>query len=94
MLKYDFNSRVRNANESVSMFVAELRKLTKYWQYGDLLNDMLRERLVCGINYERAQQRLLSKGSTLSIEKALDIQSGYTNSKTETPVTIGVTDIT
>ena len=48
-----FNSRVRNANESVSMFVAELRKLTEYFEYGDSLNNMLRDRLVCGINHER-----------------------------------------
>ena len=48
-----FSSRVRNANESVSMFVAELRKLTEYFEYGDSLNNMLRDRLVCGINHER-----------------------------------------
>ena len=28
--RFKFNSRVRNANESVSIFVAELRKLTEY----------------------------------------------------------------
>ena len=33
------------------------------------LNDLLRERLVCGINHKRIQQRLLSEGSTLSLEK-------------------------
>ena len=51
--RFKFNSRVRNANESVSMFVAELRKLTEYYEYGESLNDMLRDRLVCGINHER-----------------------------------------
>ena len=40
------------------MFVAELRKLTEYCEYGESLNDMLRERLVCGINHERTQQCL------------------------------------
>ena len=62
--RFKFNSRVRHANESVSMFVAELRKLTEYYEYGESLNDMLRDRLVCGINHERTQQRLLSEGST------------------------------
>ena len=33
--RFTFNSRVRNANESVSMFLAELRKLTEYCEYGD-----------------------------------------------------------
>ena len=98
--RFKFNSRVRNANESVSMFVAELRKLTEYCEYRDSLKDMLRDRLVCDINHERTQQRLLSKGSTLALEKALDIalslesaisktaviQGEYMYSKTETPI--------
>ena len=37
------------------------------------LNDILRDRLVCGINHERTQQYLLSDGSNLTLEKALDI---------------------
>ena len=101
MPKYDskrfkFNSCVRNANKSVSMFVAELWKLTEYCEYGKSLN-MLRDRLVCGINHERAQRCLFSEGSTLTLRKALDIalslesaisqtvviQSGYMNHKSE-----------
>ena len=34
---FKFNSHVRNVNENVSMFVVELRKLTKCCEYGDLL---------------------------------------------------------
>ena len=83
------------------MFVAELTKLTEYCEYGESLNDMLRDRLVCGINHERTQQlRLLSEGSTLTLEKALDIalslesaisqtsviQGGYMNNKSETQI--------
>ena len=37
MPKYDFHSLVRNANKIVSMFVAELRKVTEYCEYGDSL---------------------------------------------------------
>ena len=95
--RFKFNSCVRNVSESVSMFVAELRKLMEYCEYRELLNDMLRDRLVCGINDERTQQCLLSKGSTLTLEKAFDIalsvesaiiqtaviQSGYMNNKSE-----------
>ena len=63
---------------------------------------MLRDRLVCGINHERTQQRLLSEGSTQkkTLKKALDvalllelainqtavIQSGYMNSRSETQI--------
>ena len=97
---FKFNSCVRNANESVSMFVTELRKLTEYCEYSESLNDMLRDRLVYSINHERTQQHLLSEGSTLPLEKALDIalslesaisqtaviQSGYMNNKSETQI--------
>ena len=34
---------------------------------------MLRDRIVCGINHEKIQQRLLSEGSLLTLEKTLEI---------------------
>ena len=71
--RFKFNLHVRNANKGVSMFVAELGKLAEYCEYGESLNDMLTDRLVCGINHERTQQRLLSESSILSLEKVMDI---------------------
>ena len=79
--RFKFNLRVRHADESVSIFVAELKKLTEYCEYGDSLNDMLRDRLVCGIN-----QRLLSEGSSLSLEKALDIALSLKSAISQTAV--------
>ena len=95
--RFKFNSRVRNADESVSMFVAELRKLIQYCEYVESLNDMLRGRLVCSINHER---HLFSEGSILTLEKPLDIalslesaisqtafiQGGYMNNKSKTQI--------
>ena len=74
---FKFNSRVKHANKSVPMFVAELRTLTECCEYGDSLNNMLRDRLVSGIIHERTQKRLLSEGSSLSLEKALDIALSF-----------------
>ena len=34
---------------------------------------MLRDRLVCGVNHSQIQQKLLSEGSPLTLEKALSI---------------------
>ena len=84
--RFKFNLRVRHADESVSIFVAELKKLTEYCEYGDSLNDMLRDRLVCGINHEKNQQRLLSEGSSLSLEKALDIVLSLKSAISQTAV--------
>ena len=45
----------------MATFVAELRRLTEYCDFGTLLEDMLRDRLVCGVNDDRIQRKLLSE---------------------------------
>lgn len=80
--RFRFNSRVRQPNEAVSEFVAQLRKLAQDCNYGTTLTEMLRDRLVCGINDETMQRRLLAE-SNLTFEKALKIalvmESAYKN---------------
>ena len=68
--RYNFNSRVRQRGESVASFVAELRHLAIDCEFGDSLNEMLRDRLVCGVNDSRIQRRLLSEAD-LDFDKAL-----------------------
>ena len=70
--RFKFNSRVRALGEPIKNFVAELRKLTEYCEYGDTLEEMLRDRLVCGINERKIQQRLLSERN-LTFKKAFEI---------------------
>ena len=71
--RFQFNMRYRKAGETVSQYMAELRRFSQYCEYGNSLDNMLRDRLVCGINHDRTQQRLLSEGASLSLEKAIDI---------------------
>lgn len=52
--------------------MANLRRLSEHCQFGTSLNDMLRDRLVCGINNDRYQRRLLAE-SKLTFEKALEL---------------------
>ena len=47
--------------------------MTEHCDYGESLDSMLRDRLVCGINDERIQRRLLSEGATVTLEKGVDI---------------------
>ena len=70
--RFWFNTRNRESTESVATYVAELRPLTEHSDYGESLDSMLRDRLVCGINDERIQRCLLSEGATLTLEKAID----------------------
>ena len=67
--RFNFHSRSRRQGETVSAFVAELRKLSEYCQFGDTLSDMLRDRLVCVINDQKLQRRLLAE-PTLTYDKA------------------------
>ena len=48
---FKFHTRTRRLGESVTSFVAELRRLAKYCNYASL-NDLLRDRIVCYINDE------------------------------------------
>ncbi|KAL5505767.1 hypothetical protein EMCRGX_G007263 [Ephydatia muelleri] len=59
-------------SESVSQFVAELRKLSEFCEFGDTLDVMLRDRLVCGVRNQKLQQRLLAE-SNLTFTKAFGI---------------------
>ena len=70
--RYTFNTRSRKQGESITMYVAELRRLAEHCNYRDSLNDMLRDRLVCGVNDQRVQRRLLAEGD-LTFQKAYDI---------------------
>ncbi|XP_041379597.1 uncharacterized protein K02A2.6-like [Gigantopelta aegis] len=46
--RFAFHSRTRKEGKSIANFVAHLRELLEHCQFGDTLNDMLRDRLICG----------------------------------------------
>ena len=70
--RYEFNTRRQEEGETVATFVAALRKIAEYCEYGSVLDDMLRDRVVCGINNKAVQRRLLQEPS-LTFEKALEM---------------------
>ena len=71
--RFNFHTRACKSGANVSTYVSELRKLSEYCDFGDtLLEDMLRDRLVCGINDKRVQRRLLAE-PRLTFAKALEL---------------------
>ena len=48
--QFQFNTRNRSLDESVADYVAALRRLAEHCALGNMLDEMLRDRLVCGIN--------------------------------------------
>ena len=70
--RYKFHTRIRQSGETIATFVAELRRIAQYCNFGDSLNDSLRDRLVCGLNEDNIQRRLLSE-KVLTFDKAMEI---------------------
>ena len=55
MQRFRFNMRSRKPGESVAIYVAELRRLAEFCNYGGSLDKMIRDRLVSGINDDNIQ---------------------------------------
>ena len=73
--RFKFNSNYQKPGQSILTFVAELRKLAKHCVYAQTLDDMLRDRLVVGVQDENIQRRLLSE-KELTLHKAVEIAHG------------------
>ena len=69
--RFRFHTQVRQSHESVATYVAQLKQIAENCNFGDAVrvNEMLRDRLVCGIANEKWQQRLLAEDG-LSYDKA------------------------
>ena len=77
MQRFRFNSRSRKGGESVAAYVADLRRLAEFCNFGDTLSKMLRDRLVWGINDDKIQAKLLQEKDPLTFDRALTIARGY-----------------
>ena len=70
--RYRFHKRNQGPTETVMEYVAELRKLSVHCNFDAVLNDTLRDRLVCGLKHEYIQKRLLSE-SDIDLNKAIKV---------------------
>ena len=66
--RYKFNTRNRAPGETVAAYVAALREIAEHCNYGTSLSEMLRDRLVCGVNHKGIQKLLAEK--ELDFDKA------------------------
>ena len=70
--RFTFNSRLQKDGDTVSQFVAELRRLSEHCAFDISLDDMLQDWLVCGVHETRVQHRLLSEPN-LTFKKGFEI---------------------
>ena len=69
--RYKFHKRSQLPQETIADFVAELRRLAIHCEFGNVLDDTLRDRLVVGIRSAATQKKLLSK-KTLTFQEACE----------------------
>ena len=67
-----FNRRVQNHNKSVEEFINSLHVLAEHCKYGDLHDQMIRDRIVVGLKDGNVSQRL-QLDPDLTLKKAQDI---------------------
>ena len=73
--RYYFHRRHQAAGETVGEFVAELRRLSTHCQFGSYLEEVLRDRFVCGLRNEPMVKRLLTEAD-LTFKRAVEIAQG------------------
>ena len=59
--RFKFHTRSRQQGKSMADFVTSLRRLSEHCEFGDGLDDLHRDRLICGCNEDRLQKNLLAK---------------------------------
>ena len=72
MRRFQFNSRLRSLDESVADYVAALQRLAEHCTFSDMLDEMLHDCVVCGINNFAIQKRLLAEAE-LMLTKAVAV---------------------
>eukprot|EP00731_Ephydatia_muelleri_P009139 Em0004g1477a len=70
--RFHFHRRNQEQSESVLDYIAELRRLSATCDFGGYLNEVLRDRFVCGLSNEATQKRLLTE-QNLDLAKALGV---------------------
>lgn len=70
--RYVFNNKHQKFSESVDAYVTKLRKLSLTCEFGELADQMIRDRLVCGIKDNAVRKKLLQEAD-LSLQRCVDI---------------------
>ena len=78
--RYRFNTRVQDRQETINQYMMELRLIAKNCSFGNLEDQLVRDRLVCSTNSEEVCQRLLSV-EELTLDKAISICRAHEETK-------------
>ena len=73
--RFSFHRRNQTLDESIADYVDELRKLTINCDFGDYLEEALRDRFICGLHREPTQKQLLTEAE-LTFKRTVEIAKG------------------
>ena len=71
--QFNFHRRNQYSGETIAEFVAERRRLSSNWDFGNYLEEALQDRFVCGLRSEATQKQLQTD---LTLARAVDIAKG------------------
>lgn len=81
--RYKFNEKVQGTNESLEQFITELKLLVKDCAYAND-DEMVRDRIVFGVQSAKVREKLLNEGSELTLQKATDIARSHEFAQAQT----------
>ena len=70
--RYKFNNRAQEQSESIDKYVNALRALAETCEFGALKENLIRDRIVCGVRVNAVRRKLLQE-SSLNLTKCVDI---------------------
>ncbi|XP_049878483.1 uncharacterized protein LOC126375547 [Pectinophora gossypiella] len=70
--RHRFFKRDQKGNENIEQYVFELRKLAETCEFGNLKEELIKDRLVCGVTSKAICERLLRE-EDLTLKKAMEI---------------------
>ena len=73
--RFKFHQRNQQEDETISTYLAELRRLTEHCDFGNYREEALRDRFVCGLVNEAIQKRLLTE-KDMKLSKAHELAVG------------------
>ena len=72
MQRFKFNTRSQQPGETIAISIAELKHLAEHCEFGTTWDEMLRDRIVCGVRDLRIHRRLLAEPK-LTLKRAIDL---------------------
>lgn len=79
---FQFHNCKQQLGQSISAFIAELRKLSVHCNFGDQLKNVLRDQIMCGVQDPALQRQLPSETALtfkLAEERAMEVETAALN---------------